>query len=100
MEDGAAVTGAGHSGEVTISKRTETIYEDKYVQKEVCNYEYDVYQDRDVYKCRFKAVPERQPVTKTTYIVIGAGLHTEHSNVLGAFSYAGAVGAYRFRYAT
>jgi hypothetical protein len=77
---------------------TETTYEDQPVQKEVCDQEYDYYEERYKTKCTYKTVYEPRPVTKTIYIIGGTGAaRRKYTNLAGPFAYAAAVGCVRWR---
>lgn len=77
----------GESVEVVVRPTFSTVWETKQTNEQVCKYEYDYLQERDVYKCNYEYVDKRVPVTKTRYMVSGNGIATvERDTVAGAFS--------------
>ena len=98
VEAGIAVAGHVAGGyEVLVLQTTETTYEDQPVQEQVCEPEYDAYQEKYVTKCRYKTRYERRPVTKKVYIVSGFGGRRQYRNTAGAMSDAITRGASAFR---
>jgi hypothetical protein len=80
--------------EVLISQTTETEYVNEPVQDEVCEYEYDFYEEDTVRKCRFETVYKNEPVQKTVYVVSLPGIsRVTRDNLPGAFAYAAGLGA-------
>jgi hypothetical protein len=99
VEAGVAVAGRASNGvEVVIRRLTETTTERRQVLENVCEQEYDTYEQRYKTKCHDKYVDRYVPVTKTYYQLSGA-LSDREQMVLGAFAQATAIGARTYRIA-
>lgn len=91
-EAGRVVAGETPSGEVTIAKNRVMTSERQNVEK--CGYEYDYYENDDVYRCRTEYELVRVPAT--VFLVAGAATGS-HSNVIGAFAQAAQLGVTGWR---
>jgi hypothetical protein len=76
---------------------TETAYKEQPVQKQVCAYKYDSYENRDIYKCTYETRYENRPYEKTVYVIQGAVPRMTYNYPLGAFNAAVQSGALRWR---
>ena len=78
-------------------RTTETVYEDKQVQREKCKDEYDYYEQKYVYKCRYEYVTEKEPVEKTVYLVMGGVARQSFSMPVQAIAAISAYGVVHWR---
>jgi hypothetical protein len=75
-------------GEVVVQPTVVTEMEQQQVPKDVCDSEWDSFEQQYKYKCRTKYVYEDRPVQKTRVRVSGAGLNMTVRDVYAAFSIA------------
>ena len=96
---GISVAGLRSNGlELLILMSSETVYEQQLVDEEVCGYEYDHVEERDVYECHVESVYEDQPVTKKIWILSGPEIgRLTFPSALAAFARAAALGAVEWR---
>jgi len=91
----AGLTASGLEGLAT--RTTETAYENKQVLKQKCEYEYDYYEEKNVYKCHDEYVTESVPVEKTVYEVSNGVPRQSFSMPIQAIAAITAYGAEHWR---
>jgi hypothetical protein len=97
VEAGYSVAGLVPDGEeVEVDKSSESVSEEEPEEEEKCEYAYDVASDENKYKCHPETVYKRQRVTRTIYILSGAGQGT-FVDLSGAFAKAESLGVSRWR---
>ncbi len=100
LEAGIAVAGRLPDGREGLAIKTETTeWEDKQVLENVCEQEYDYYEEKTVTKCRDKYVYKRVPVAKTIYTVSNGVARRTFSQAAAAIGNIAQYGAKQWRIA-
>lgn len=87
-----------NGGEVFLTRVVRTDYESKTVYEEKCEYEYDYYEKKNVYKCKQRPVTKNVAVNRNAFQVSGSGMGTvEFSNAVEAVNRSVQLGADRWR---